>query len=78
MSTLESTKRLLAWQVRHPAGSVPFLFKNGGTSGMHCAMAVSPGRPNAPAGTGVLVLTNGPDHVDSLVVELLSTLTAGD
>jgi serine-type D-Ala-D-Ala carboxypeptidase/endopeptidase len=66
----------MAWQIRSTTGSPPFLFKNGGTSGMHCAMAVLPPASGPSGGTGVVVLTNGPDHVDGLVVGLLAALSA--
>lgn len=65
----------MAWQIRRPTGAPPLLFKNGGTSGMHCAMAVRPPASGPSGGAGVVVLTNGPDHVDRLVVELVGALS---
>lgn len=66
----------MAWQIRRSRSMPPMLFKNGGTSGMHGAMAVRPQGEGPGAGTGVVVLTNGPDHVDDLVVELMGILAS--
>ena len=62
----------MAWQYRDSKLPGQLLFKNGGTRGMHCAMGI---RHDGPyAGTGVVMLTNGPDPVDAPALEILAAV----
>lgn len=60
----------MAWQFRD--GKLPgqLLFKNGGTSGMHCAIGIRPD-PGPYGRTGVVLLTNAPSSVDEIALRIL-------